>query len=131
MTAADKKGADSARCRPATETSFLGQRGVFPFSWEWQLVGLISAMVTGLLLCIVSQGSYLPLLFVGMALLGVSSYAAVKTNWLRSVMQAPLPAKIGGGVAIVCGLVPIGAALLGLAIAAGVFAILFAALGNK
>lgn len=136
-----KKGVDHNDGKPngsgasyATEAFSPQRSGVLPFPWEWQLAGLISNMVTGLVLLaasVCSSGVYPFLLLVGLGLLGLSIYTAVKTNWLRDTEATPLPVKIGAGTAVICGLVPIAAALLGIAIVGGILAILTGALGSK
>jgi len=120
------------RASSATHAPSAQQRGVFPFSWEWQLAGLIAAIITGPLLVIAyffSGGTQPYLIVTGLAILGPSIYSAVKTNWLRDTVAKPLPLKIGAGTAVICGLVPIGAALAGLAIAGAICAVVFGALG--
>jgi hypothetical protein len=133
-----KKGIEEEDRRPGrgrissvTHASSPQQRGVFPFSWGWQLAGLISAIVTGFLLSIASLDPQLPLLFVGLVLLGLSIYSAMETNWLRDAAAKPLLVKIGAGTAVICGLVPIAALLLSAVIVGGICAVALGALGGK
>jgi hypothetical protein len=119
-----------SRASSSTEVPASERRGVFPFSWGWQLAGLIAAVITGLLLVVGYFHCQAPpyMLLAGLGILGLSVYSAVRTNWLREVAAKPLPVKIGAGTAVICGLVPIGIALLSAAIAGGIFAIIFGAL---
>lgn len=108
--------------------------GVFPFSWGWQLAGLIGAIITSLLSLAASayviDGQAL-LALPSLVLLGLAVYSAVKTDWLRNAASQPLPVKIAAGVAVVCGLVPVAGLLLGGVIIAGIGAVLLGALGNR
>jgi len=125
-------GPERGRISSVTQAYSPEHRGIFPFSWGWQLAGLITAIIMGLsmLVAYFHWGEVLlPLLFSGLVLLGLSIYSAVQTNWLREAEVKPLPVKIGAGVAVICGLAPIAAALVGLTIAGGLFAVLFGALG--
>jgi hypothetical protein len=103
--------------------------GVFPFSWGWQLAGLISALLMGLGLMVTSfyhGKAATPLLLLGMGLLGLSIYSAIRTGWLKEARTAPLPVKIGAGTVIICGLIPIAAALLAIGLVVVVLGALFA-----
>jgi hypothetical protein len=81
-------------------------------------------------LSIASLDAQLPIPFLlALGLLTLSIYSAVKTNWLREVSAKPLSIKIGAGAAVICGLVPIGATLTGLAIAVAICALVLGALG--
>lgn len=111
----------------ASDLNATSRRGVFPFSWGWQLAGLISTIVTGLMFVGVfaaSGGAY-GFLLVGLTLLGLSIYSAVETNWLREASSKPLPVKIVSGTAVICGLVPIAISLFGFAILGAILAGLF------
>ena len=127
-------GPDRGGLSSGAEASWPPRPGVFPFSWGWQLAGLIGAILTGLLFLAVSgfatEGRLL-LVLPGLGLLGLSIYAAARTNWLREAATKPLPVKIAAGVAVICGLVPIAGFLLGGAIFVGIGAVLLGALGEK
>lgn len=109
------------------------RRGVLPFPWGWQLAGLIAAVISGLLLVVGYIHYQAPpfILLVGLGILGLSVYSAMKTNWLREVSTKPLSVKIGAGTSVICGLVPIAAGLLGVAIVGVMLAALFAVLGGS
>ena len=133
-----RKGLDQNDAKPSLGANCSGAQassphrlGVFPFSWGWQLAGLIAAMITGLLLVVGYFQCQAPafLLLAGLGILGLSIYSAVKTNWLREVSAKALPIKIGAGTVVICGLVPIGVGLASLAIGGAICAVVFGALG--
>jgi hypothetical protein len=112
-------GPDRGHVPSVTQESSTEHRGVFPFSWGWQLAGLITAIVMSssvLIACFCLGGASPYLLFSGLGLFALSIWSAVQTNWLREAEVKPLPVRIGAGVAVICGLAPIAVVLLGFTI---------------
>lgn len=117
------------------------RRGVFPWpSWGWQLAGLITAIIIGVSLIgfpfyapiiaieLPPHDILIPVVGFGLGLSALSIYSAIGTNWLRDADRAPLPAKISAGISVICGLTPIAATLLYLAILIGLILVALVAL---
>lgn len=119
--AIEEKGSrpEQGRISSVSQTHSPEPRGIFPFSWGWQLAGLITAIIMGLIVLVAyfySAGVPLSLLFSGLGLLGLSIYSAVQTNSLREAEEKPLLIKMGAGTAVICGLAPIAVLVLGFTI---------------
>lgn len=93
------------------------QRGVFSFSPDWQLAGLIAAMISSVGLMVFAFHpeliDFLPVMFVsGMGLLVLTAYCAVTTDWLRTATTAPILVRIATGIVTIWGLIVIWASIL-------------------
>lgn len=99
--------------QPETETTSTapsaGYQAIFPFtsSWGWELAGLIGSMAVAVFLIVYGamEPQVSPIL-LGCGLSALSTYSAVKTNWLKETRGISRPVKVGAGASIVCGWIP-------------------------
>lgn len=87
----------------------------FPMEWGGQLTGVLAAMATGILLMVVCAlggfyGLQTALIPLALALVGVSTYSVLATDWLRDTTGASMPQRIATGATVVCGWLSIASA---------------------
>lgn len=99
-------------------------------SWKSQRALLVAAIPMALLLLSVAAAQAAAAgIAMAVVLLGISIYAGVATGWLRHTRQAPLLARVAGGVSITVSGIAVGLAVLYIVVGVALFVLTLFAIG--
>ena len=99
-------------------------------SWSWQRLYLMASIPLALLVIIPSavQAAW-PIIGVGIVFLGVAVYAGLATRWMRATRDAPLPARVTGGVCITVSSISYAAIIIGAIVGIVLFILIMVLMG--